>query len=214
MRSQHQIPDAEAGSSRGARRWQPPRTSRDKVLDAALKLFDENGYVATTIEDVRLQSEVSVGSIYHHFGSKEGIAGALYVDSLDGFQRGLLAALRGEGAEAGVRAGVAQHLGWVEANRARARFLMRRREAEVVAVSKADVALLNNRLFAALAEWHGPLAAAGAIRDLEIPLLCAIWWGPAQEYARGVLESGRGAKSLLADAEPALADAAWAALAP
>ncbi|HEX2161946.1 MAG TPA: hypothetical protein VHF88_09025, partial [Thermoleophilaceae bacterium] len=128
--------------------------------------------------------------------------------------RGLLAALRDEDAEAGVRAGVAHHLGWVEANRARARFLMRRREAEVVAVSKGDVAVLNKRFFAALAEWHAPLAADGAIRDLEIPLLCAIWWGPAQEYARGVLESGRSPRSLLADAEPALADAAWAALAP
>jgi AcrR family transcriptional regulator len=188
-------------------------TNRDRVLDAALGLFDGVGYSATTIEDIRLQSEVSIGSIYHHFGNKEGIAGALYVESLSDFRRGLDSALSRAGAEEGVRAAVAHHLAWCEVNRARARFLMRRRETEVAAATRADVEGLNRLTFESIELWYRPHVTAGSIRELPLALLYAVWFGPAQEYARLALERET-SKSLpgMADAEPALADAAWAAL--
>jgi AcrR family transcriptional regulator len=183
------------------------------VLDAALELFDSAGYSATTIEDIRLQSEVSIGSIYHHFGNKEGIAGALYVESLKDFRRGLDSALSRAGAEEGVRAAVAHHLGWCAANPARARFLMRRRETEVAAATRADVDGLNRLTFGSIERWYRPHVTAGEIRDLPLALLYAIWFGPAQEYARTALEREHSKKlPTFADAEPQLADAAWAAL--
>ncbi|MCL4744027.1 MAG: TetR/AcrR family transcriptional regulator [Burkholderiaceae bacterium] len=52
--------------------------TRQQVLDAVLALFAERGYFATSIQDISRESAVSVGSIYHHFGDKEGIARALY----------------------------------------------------------------------------------------------------------------------------------------
>jgi AcrR family transcriptional regulator len=184
-----------------------------KVLDAALRLFDMQGYSATTVEDIRIQSQVSVGSIYHHFGNKEGIAGALYVASLADFRLGLSEAIGEAGAEQGVRAGVAHHLGWCDANRARARFLMRRRETEVADLTHDEVDDLNRRTFETIDLWYRPHVTAGEIRELPLPLLYAVWFGPAQEYARAVLERGP-SKSLpqLPDAEPTLAGAAWAAL--
>jgi AcrR family transcriptional regulator len=197
--------------SGGRTNWNPPPKPGDKVLAAALKLFDSVGYSATTIEDVRLQSEVSIGSIYHRFGSKEGIAGALYVQSLRDYQRGLVRLLlESDGAEQGVRGAVGHHLRWVDGNRARARFLMRRRETELVQVNRRDVELLNRELFSQLEDWYRPLVAAGELRELPLPLLYAIWFGPAQELARHALESSKPPRLL--DAEPALADAAWAAL--
>lgn len=51
---------------------------RQQVLDTVLRLFRERGYFATSIQDISRESGVSVGSIYHHFGDKEGIARALY----------------------------------------------------------------------------------------------------------------------------------------
>jgi AcrR family transcriptional regulator len=193
----------------------PRRGQAAKVLDTALRLFDLQGYSATTIEDVKLQSGVSVGTIYHHFGNKEGIAGALYVDSLDDFRRGLAEVLGQAGAEQGVRAAVAHHLSWCEANSARARFLMRRRETEVADATRDAVDGLNRRTFETIELWYRPLVAAGDIGELPLPLLYAVWFGPAQEYARAVLEHGR-SRDLpsLGQAEPALADAAWAALGP
>lgn len=193
----------------------PRRGQAAKVLDAALKMFDTDGYSAATIEDIKLQSEVSVGTIYHHFGNKEGIAGALFVESLEDFRRGLNQALgRKSGAEQGVRAVVAHHLSWCAANPARARFLMRRRETEVVAVNRAEVDAINGHTFETIEHWYRPHVEAGEIRDLPLPLLYAVWLGPAQEYARTVLEQLVPSPRLpsLAKAEPMLADAAWVAL--
>lgn len=194
-----------------------PPASAEKVLETALRLFTIHGYSGTTIEDIKLQSEVSVGVIYHHFGSKEGIAGALYVQSLWNFQRGLVEALdrREEGAEESVRAAVRHHLRWIDANRTRAAFLMRRRETEVLDVNRSDVALLNLRLFDDIEIWYRPRVDRGEIRDLPLPLLCAIWFGPAQEYARAMFDGPVPQRdATLADVESVLADAAWATLRP
>jgi AcrR family transcriptional regulator len=193
-------------------------TAPDKVLEAALELFSTHGYSATTIEDVKLRSGVSVGVIYHHFGSKEGIAGALYVRSLQDFQRGLIAAIDDPqaGAEGAVKAAVGYHLEWIDANRARAGFMLRRRETEVTQAVRSEVGELNSRLFESVEAWYRPRVATGEIRDVPLPLLYAIWFGPTQEYARSVLDgpsSGRDTP-LAGSSGPVLADAAWAALRP
>lgn len=61
--------------SAAIRRLEDPR---QQVLDAVLVLFRRQGYFATSIQDISRESGVSVGSIYHHFGDKEGIARTLY----------------------------------------------------------------------------------------------------------------------------------------
>lgn len=52
--------------------------TRTLVLDAALKLFTEKGYFNTSVHDIGREAATSIGSIYHHFGDKTGIARALY----------------------------------------------------------------------------------------------------------------------------------------
>ena len=49
-----------------------------KILTAALDLFVINGFHNVSIHDVQKAANVSIGSIYNHFGGKEGIAKALY----------------------------------------------------------------------------------------------------------------------------------------
>lgn len=49
------------------------------VLDTALTLFTERGYFSTSVHDIGRKAGVSIGSIYHHFGDKEGIASALFM---------------------------------------------------------------------------------------------------------------------------------------
>lgn len=43
------------------------------ILDAAERLFVERGFAATTIEDLSTEADVAIGSIYAHFGSKDGV---------------------------------------------------------------------------------------------------------------------------------------------
>ncbi len=54
------------------------RNAREQVLDAAIRLFTQQGYFNTSIPDIVRESGISTGSIYHHFGDKEGIARALF----------------------------------------------------------------------------------------------------------------------------------------
>ncbi len=54
-------------------REQKSLKTKQMISNAAIELFQTYGYEKTTIQDISKATETSVGSIYHHFGSKEGI---------------------------------------------------------------------------------------------------------------------------------------------
>ena len=47
--------------------------STRKVLKASLSLFSRQGYRATSMRQIATRCRLSVGNLYHHFGSKEAI---------------------------------------------------------------------------------------------------------------------------------------------
>ena len=53
------------------------RNTRGKIVSAAWKLFYEQGYEDTTVEDIVFESETSKGSFYHYFESKDALLGTL-----------------------------------------------------------------------------------------------------------------------------------------
>lgn len=148
---------------------------RDDILTAALGAFDARGVLGATLEDIRAASGASIGSIYHHFGDKEGIAAALHADVLGGYQRGFVAALDGTGAEEGVRAVVAHHLAWAQDHPAAMRYLLAGPPAG------DDVRALNRDFFAAVRAWW---ARHPELPDLDLATAHAVWLGPATEYCR------------------------------
>ncbi len=50
---------------------------QEKIVQAALRLFAENGYNATATSKVAKEAGVSEGLIFRHFGSKEGLLKAI-----------------------------------------------------------------------------------------------------------------------------------------
>jgi AcrR family transcriptional regulator len=50
-----------------------PANRRELILDAAVKLFHERGYPATSVDDIGKAVDVSGPAIYRHFSSKEEI---------------------------------------------------------------------------------------------------------------------------------------------
>lgn len=58
---------------RRTRRTESADATRRRVLEAAVRLFVEHGYHATTIESVAASADVSVETIYKRFGSKAGM---------------------------------------------------------------------------------------------------------------------------------------------
>jgi TetR/AcrR family transcriptional regulator, repressor of fatR-cypB operon len=54
-----------------------------RILTAGLKLFVKHGYHKVSVHDIQKLANVSIGSIYNHFGGKEGIANKLYYHILN-----------------------------------------------------------------------------------------------------------------------------------
>ena len=53
------------------------RNTRGRIISAAWKLFYEQGYEETTVEDIVFESETSKGSFYHYFSGKDALLGTL-----------------------------------------------------------------------------------------------------------------------------------------
>lgn len=53
------------------------RNTRGRIVSAAWKLFYEQGYADTTVEDIVFESETSKGSFYHYFDGKDALVGTL-----------------------------------------------------------------------------------------------------------------------------------------
>ena len=53
------------------------RNTRGRIISAAWKLFYEQGYENTTVEDIVFESETSKGSFYHYFEGKDALLGSL-----------------------------------------------------------------------------------------------------------------------------------------
>ena len=53
------------------------RNTKGRIISAAWKLFYEQGYEDTTIEDIVFESETSKGSFYHYFDGKDALLATL-----------------------------------------------------------------------------------------------------------------------------------------
>jgi TetR/AcrR family fatty acid metabolism transcriptional regulator len=67
----------------------PPRPStgrgdkRDRILDAAVRVFAKNGFYATRVSDVAKAAGVADGTIYLYFASKEALLVSLFEDRVE-----------------------------------------------------------------------------------------------------------------------------------
>lgn len=58
---------------------------RERILDTAMRRFAERGYHATRIEDIAVELAIAKGSVFQHFGSKEGLFLAAYQRAVSSF---------------------------------------------------------------------------------------------------------------------------------
>ncbi len=178
--------------------------ARERLLAAALARFGDEGALVATLDRVRQDAGVSVGTLYHHFPDKQALATALYLDGLAGYQPGALDILRGEtDARRGIEAVVRYHLRWSERNRQLARFLLGERgSVDDEAVVRASRAFLAEAM-----AWYRQHVHYGATRELPFDVVQALWLGPSQEYLRHWL-AGR-ARTVPQTVAAAFATAAW-----
>ena len=60
---------------------------RARILEAAMRLFAEKGYEAARVEDLAAGLGIAKGSVFQHFGSKEGLFLAAYRRAVESLPR-------------------------------------------------------------------------------------------------------------------------------
>lgn len=187
-------------------------SSRQKLLESALACIDEHGPGATTIEMIRSRAGSSIGSLYHHFGNKDGLLAALYFELMDDqlawSEPGLASAhtLRDL-----VDALVHGYLDWVTQHPREARFLYAVR-SEVASGPRSELLKKKNKQrFGRLQVLLRTGVEAGTVRALPRELYASLLVGPSENYCRAWL-SGR-VRTVPAEHTQAFSDAAWRAIA-
>ncbi|MGE5698808.1 MAG: TetR/AcrR family transcriptional regulator [Deltaproteobacteria bacterium] len=61
---------------------------RAAILAAASRLFAEKGYANTPTSEIAREAGVAEGTLYHHFGSKDGIFLTIFDETADGYLSG------------------------------------------------------------------------------------------------------------------------------
>lgn len=185
------------------------RSSRkQEILQAALACFTEHGVDATTIEMIRDRSGASIGSLYHHFGNRERIIAALYLEGIGEYaallEAGLVDMLE---AEACVKLFVTCYVDWVVANPDWARFILHNRgrvEAGEWGERLREHNREHGRHIGAVLRRH---REAGLFKPMPGDCFVSVVIGPAHDMARNWLAGRSGTP--LAECRELLAQIAW-----
>ena len=51
--------------------------TKDRILDVAETFFADNGFAATSLRDITREAGVNIAAVNYHFGSKDGLLGAV-----------------------------------------------------------------------------------------------------------------------------------------
>jgi AcrR family transcriptional regulator len=167
------------------RKQQRSQETVDRLLDAVLRVYAESGEQGLTVSAVTRASGVSLGSLYHHFGSIDGLVLAAEQRWLGRLLDELLTALLGapstrEGIEAVVRA----YLAFAQEHPDAARLVhspygdrrptqggQEQRDAQQARVST-------------FARWIQPRVESGELAPLPLPLFESLILGPIVAVAR------------------------------
>lgn len=110
----------------------PSAFTHEQITAAALAIVAERGPAGATIGAIAKRLGAPTGSIYHRYPSRAVLLADLWLTTVEAFQRGLIAALRGRDVvEAGIDA--ALYTGrWVRVHRLEAQLLLRHRREDLV----------------------------------------------------------------------------------
>ncbi|WP_077037852.1 TetR/AcrR family transcriptional regulator [Pelomonas sp. KK5] len=171
----------------------PRGAARRAVLAHALRRFNEQGLEGATIEQLRQGSGQSVGAIYHHFGSKEGVVAALFFVGFEDQSRAIAAALAQAGPDTQrlLAALIGAYLGWIETHAELARYVLLAREAVAKGPGAAQLGEALQARYQGLDEQLARAMAGGEIRRIPEDLIPALILGPAESYCRGWLAGRR-----------------------
>ncbi len=185
---------------------------KERILQASLQLFVEQGYFNTNVPDISKLSRCSVGSIYHHFINKEEIAAQLFKDGLAKFRAALSKVMDvNQDVEKNIRAIVVAFLDFAESHHQLSRYLWLARHNEFIGSKVKHPTVIG---FDELGRKLTVMLKKG-IRTKQIPNLKAyIYWniifGIPLSFIRDWLDGYT--QNSPREVSKILADACWGAL--
>ena len=187
-------------------------STRERLLDAATKVFLAHGFTAASMDMVRQEAGVSNGSLYHHFPTKAQLADALYAHTLRDFHAALMQPISGKAsAQSGVKGLMRAYIQWVLQHPDQARLLHKlRRGGDMAGGAEIDAA--NEQALATLRAWVAQQVEAGEMRAMPFHLWMALMFSPAMSLTQGWVSQPTPA--VTPKVRAALEHAAWMAMAP
>ncbi len=189
---------------------------RARLLGAAAACYGRGGHGGMTINQPCTDANISEGMDDQRFpGGLGDIEDALYLDTLESYQQGLLAELRRHrSAAAGVRAMALFHLEWMADNVSYAQYLNQFNASWLSSAHLDRLEGLNTEFATGVEDWCAPHVSAGRIRRLPILLFGQIVLGSAQQYGSEIIArtDSKQASEEVRRAGPILAEAAWRAV--
>ncbi|MFE9860820.1 TetR/AcrR family transcriptional regulator [Streptomyces sp. NPDC005780] len=161
------------------------------VLDCALDIYASDGEAGLTLTAITSAGGVSAGSIYHHFGSLQGVVVALAQSWLGRLLDELVGELtRAQDARGGIHAAVRAYLRFIQVHPDAARLIHsvtvdREFTARAHQIRGAQEARLTP-----VAAWLQARQESGQLVDLPLPVVESLILGPVTGIARRWLSVG------------------------
>ncbi|MCC6221229.1 MAG: TetR/AcrR family transcriptional regulator [Deltaproteobacteria bacterium] len=189
-----------------------PQGPRERVLNAALKLFVEQGYFNTNIPDISRESKCSIGSIYHHFLNKEEIASELYKLGIRHFRAALNDSVdQNANLETQVRSIVLAFLQFAETHLLWSHYLWLARHDEFLNTGVARPTSIGfDHLGRTITKAIKNGIRKGEIAKINAEVFWSILFGIPLSFMRDWLDGYT--KNSPTEVAPIIADACWAAL--
>jgi AcrR family transcriptional regulator len=157
-------------------------------IAAGKKLFSERGYDAVSTAEIRQAAGMSNGSLFHHFGNKEGIAVAVFVSLVRTYQSEIAEKLvPTRQAADGIEAFIHAHNLWIERDPDGARILFNGHHPSWSEEALKKIRAENRTFGMALAEWKSNLEDKHLLQNWSLALILATLVGPTQVMCRAWL---------------------------
>lgn len=152
----------------------PHSAGERAILDAAVRLFSENGFDGVSMRAVAREAGVSKSNIYHHFESKEALYLAIMQASADSLSRMVEDLAEGAGQfNSRLRAFARAHIAHLFENAATVRLFLRELFSEETRLQKLMVEQVIGGIFERLIAIFAKGQQAGLLRPGLDPGLCA-----------------------------------------
>ncbi|MFD5870100.1 TetR/AcrR family transcriptional regulator [Streptomyces sp. NPDC060322] len=157
----------------------------DALLDAALRVFVASGEQGLTVNAVTRASGISLGSLYHHFGSLDGLVATLSHRWLSRLLGGLAEALKDtDTAREGIAAAVEAYLAFVQEHPGPALLLHSPLSDRTGMAQGREVRDSQEARVSDMTAWVRLHVDSGELAPLPQPLIESLVLGPVVAVAR------------------------------